>query len=97
VSVFTEMHETREVGPGWDYQELLRMLSEAISSGYVEQIPVMKPHPMSPDRAWYRDKETAAIYSLDPPDERPGWWAEVDPGDLIEPGETVRIRAAARC
>ena len=30
------------------------------------------------------------IYSLDPPDERPGWWDEVDLKDLIDPGEKIR-------
>jgi hypothetical protein len=52
------MHETRVVSPGFDYGELRRMLSEAISRGYVEQIPVMKPHRFAPAREWYRDKET---------------------------------------
>jgi len=84
VPIFKEMHETRTVEPGWDYQELLRMLSEAIARGYVEQLPVMKPHRYSPGRTWYREKETGIIYFLDPPDERPGWWDEVDPKDLIE-------------
>lgn len=48
------------------------MLSEALARGYVEQVPVMKPHPYAPRRTWYRDKETGQIYSLDPPDERGG-------------------------
>jgi hypothetical protein len=60
------------------------MLSQAISCGYVEQIPVMKPHRYSPNESWYRDKETGQIYSLHPFDERPGSWMEVDPTDLIE-------------
>ncbi|MBZ5689966.1 MAG: hypothetical protein LAP86_33670 [Acidobacteriia bacterium] len=90
MTVFKDMHETRVVDPGRDYHELLRMLSEAIARGYVEQVPVMKPHPYAPSRTWYRDMETGQIYSLDPPDERPGWWAEVDPKDLIEPGENVQ-------
>jgi len=81
VSVFKDMHEARVVRPGRDYHELLRMLSEAISDGHVEQIPVMKPRPNAPNLRWYRDKTAGQVYSLDPPDERPGWWAEVDPGD----------------
>jgi hypothetical protein len=84
------MHETRVVEPGFDYRELRRMLSEAIARGYVEQIPVMKPHPFVRDREWYRDKETGQIYSLTPPHERPGWWAEVDLDDLMEPGRIVQ-------
>jgi hypothetical protein len=84
------MHETREVAPGFDYRELRRMLSEAIARGCVDQIPVMKPHPFVRDREWYRDKETGQIYSLDPPDERSGWWVEVDLDDLMEPGRIVQ-------
>ena len=89
MTIFKEMHEARALGH-WDYKELLRMLSEAIARGYVEQVPVMKPHRYAPDRTWYREKETGVIYSLDPPDERSGWWDEVDPKDLIAPGETVQ-------
>jgi hypothetical protein len=87
MGIFKEMHEQRIV---WDYRELRRKLSEAISGGYVEQVPVMKPNRFSPNQEWYRDKETGQIYSLDPPDERGGWWAEVDPEDLIEPGQKVQ-------
>jgi hypothetical protein len=90
VTIFKEMHETREVSGQRDYQELLRMLSEAIAGGYVEQVPVMKPDPYAPRLTWYREKETGVIYSLDPPDERSGWWTEVDLKDLIEPGETIQ-------
>lgn len=90
MTVFKEMHEAREISGQRDYDELLRMLSEAIARGYVEQVPVMKPHPYAPRLAWYREKETGVIYSLDPPDERSGWWAEVDLKDLIEPGEKIQ-------
>jgi hypothetical protein len=83
-------HETRVVDPGWDYRELLRMLSEAIARGCVEQVPVMKPPPYAPRRTWYQEKETGVIYSLDPPGERPGWWTEVDPKDFIAPGEKIQ-------
>jgi hypothetical protein len=58
MGVFHEMDEQRTVDPGWDHKNLRLMLSEAISRGYVEQIPVMKPHRYAPDREWYRDKET---------------------------------------
>jgi hypothetical protein len=50
----------------------------------------MKPHRYAPKRSWYREKETGVIYSLDPPDERPGWWDEVDLKDLIDPGEKIQ-------
>jgi hypothetical protein len=84
------MHEQRIIDSGWDYKEARRVLSEAISRGYVEQIPVMKPHRFAPDREWCRHKETGRIYSLDPPGERGGWWVEVDLEDLIEPGQEVQ-------
>lgn len=90
MTIFKEMHEQRVVTPGWDYRELLRMLSEAIARGHVEQVPVMKPHRYAPRRCWYREKETGQIYSLDPPGERPGLWEEVDLKDLIEPGEKIQ-------
>ena len=81
MGIFKKIHAVRVVNPGPEHNELLRMLSEAISGGYVEQIPVMKPQPHAPHRSWYRDKKTGEIYSLDPPDHLPGWWTEVDPGD----------------
>ena len=84
------MHEERVIASPCDYQELQSVLSEAISRGYVEQVHVMKPNRYAPNEAWYRDKETGQIYSLHPFDERPGSWMEVDPKDLIEPGQTVQ-------
>jgi hypothetical protein len=90
MTIFTEMHETREIGSQRDFEELKRMLSEAISRGYVEQIPVMKPNRFLPRQTWYRDRETGQIYSLVPPGDRGGWWAEVDPEDLRGPGEKVQ-------
>lgn len=90
MTIFKEMRETREIGSQRDYHELLRMLSEAIARGYIEQVPVMKVHPYAPRLSWYREKETGVIYSLDPPDERGGWWAEVDSSDLIAPGERIQ-------
>lgn len=90
MGIFKEIHELRVVGSAYESRELIRKLREAISRGWVEQIPVMKPHPMSPNVTWYRDKETGQIYSLDPFDERPGLWMEVDLNDLIEPNEKVQ-------
>ena len=81
MGILKKIHAVRVVNSGADHTELLRRLSEAISSGYVEQIPVMKPHPRAPNLSWYRDKKTGQIYSLDPPDQIPGWWTEVDPGE----------------
>ena len=81
MGILRKIHAVRVVNAGLEHSELLRMLSEAIAGGYVEQIPLMKPQPHRPNRSWYRDKKTGEIYSLDPPDHLPGWWTEVDPGD----------------
>jgi hypothetical protein len=87
MGMFREMHEARSL---WDVRDLRRKLSQAISRGYAEQIPVMKPHQYAPNREWYRDKETGEIFQLDPPDERPGSWDRVDPQELVEPGERIQ-------
>jgi hypothetical protein len=53
----------------WEYRELRRKLSEAISAGYVEEVPVMeKPLRFSLKKEWFRDKETGEIYYLIGPD-----------------------------
>jgi hypothetical protein len=44
MGIFKDMHELRVIGSPADCRELRRMLSEAISRGHVDQIPVMKPH-----------------------------------------------------
>lgn len=90
MSIFKEIHELRTVGSPAECRELRRKLAIALSRGWVERVPVMKPHPMAPDETWYRDKETGQIYSLKPFDERPGLWMEVDLNDLIEPGQKVQ-------
>jgi hypothetical protein len=94
MGIFKDMHELRVIGSPADCRELRRMLSEAISRGYVEQIPVMKPSRYSPNESWYRDKETGQIYSLHPFDERPGSWTEVDPKDLIEADDLEELEPA---
>ena len=85
------MYEKRRFDSEWEYRELRRMLSEAISGGHVEQIPVIKRNRYLPAEEWYRDKETGEIYSLVGPEEKMrGRWSKVDPQDLVEPGETVQ-------
>lgn len=90
MEIFKEIHDLRIISSPADCRELQRKLSVAISRGWVEQIPVMKPHPLEPDEAWYRDKETGQVFSLHPFNERPGLWMEVDLNELIEPGEKVQ-------
>jgi len=91
MGVFKEMHEGRHFETSRDYTDLRRMLSEAISRGWVEQILVMKPILSSRDEEWYRDKETGEMYCLVPPGEQSrGWWTRIDPEDLVYPDETVQ-------
>jgi hypothetical protein len=91
MGIFSDMHEKRRFDSDWEYRELRRMLSEAISGGYVEHIPVMKPDRFSPDEEWYRDKETGEIYSLVGPEEKMrGQWERVDPGDIVGPDEKIQ-------
>jgi hypothetical protein len=42
MGTFKEMYEQRIFNSEWEYRELRRKLSEAISRGYVEQVPVIK-------------------------------------------------------
>ena len=91
MGISKEMYEQRVFNSDWEYKEIRRKLSEAISRGYVGQVPVMKPRRFAPDREWYRDKETGEIYSLDAPEEKiRGWWDRVDPQDLVVPGESIQ-------
>ena len=90
MSIFKEIHELRTVCSPEDCRELRRKLAVSIAKGWIEQIAVMKPHPMAPNETWYRDKETGQVYSLQPFDERPGLWMEVDLNDLTEPGQKVQ-------
>jgi hypothetical protein len=92
MGIFGEMNEQRVFDSDWEYRELRRMLSEAISKGYVEQIPGMtKPTRFSLKSEWYRDKETGEIYCLmEPNGKNRGWWDKVDPQDLVKPGKPLQ-------
>ena len=92
MGIFKDMHEQRMFDSDMEYRELCRLLSVAISRGYVEQIAVMKKQTrFSLPREWYRDKETGEIYSLVAPEGKiRGSWDKVDPQDLVEPGERVQ-------
>ena len=83
VSIFKEMHPYRPFGCYEAYDNLQRMLGEAIERGYVEEVSVMKRHPMRSAETWYREKETGDIYCLNPPDfPACGSWEQVDIEDL---------------
>ncbi len=92
MSIFKQMHEQRIFNTLREYQELKRMLSEAIERGHVEAFPVLKPSRFLPTEQWFRDKETGEIYRLIEPDEvvRQGSWMNVDPSDLVDPNEPVQ-------
>ena len=77
------------MGNRLQYFGMKERLQQAISRGWVEQIPVMKPNRFSPDEEWFRDMETGEIYRLVLSGERGGWWEKVDPSDLIGPGEKI--------
>lgn len=49
MGIFKEMHEARTIASPRDSLELQRMLAEAISGGYVEQVPVMNPNRYAPN------------------------------------------------
>ena len=73
------MHSKRTIDSPWEFNELKRMLHEAIDRGFVDQIP---PAPIAGkiflDQEWYRDRETGEVYCLTPPDEKAGSWTSVD-------------------
>ncbi len=90
MSIFMEMHEGRHFESLRDYQELKRMLSEAVSRGWVEQIPVMRPILSSREEEWFRDRKSGEMYCLVAPGEKSsGWWTRIDGEDFVRPGETV--------
>ncbi|MGA2376810.1 MAG: hypothetical protein ABSF72_14915 [Candidatus Sulfotelmatobacter sp.] len=92
MGIFKEIYEPRVFSSDWEYRELRRKLSEAISRGYIEQIPVMeKSRRFSLKKEWFRDKETGEIYYLIGPDGKSrGGWNKVDPQDIVEPGERIQ-------
>lgn len=90
MSIFREMHEGRHFESLRDYQELKRMLSEAVSRGWVEQVAVMRPIISSRNEEWFRDRETGEMYCLVAPGEKSwGWWTRIDNEDLVRPGTSV--------
>jgi hypothetical protein len=92
MGIFKEMYERRVFNSDWEYKELRRKLSEAISRGYVEQVPVIKKaNRFALKREWYRDKETGEIYCLIEPDAKiRGGWDKVDPQDMVGPGDRIQ-------
>jgi hypothetical protein len=78
-SIFEDMHRSRSFG-GWrDYNELLRMLGEAIERGHVNEI---QPGSVGRDariERWFVEKETSVVFRLIEPDPpAAGDWSEVE-------------------
>jgi hypothetical protein len=91
MGIFKQMHEGRHFESLRDYTELKRMLSEAVSRGWVEQLPVIKPILSSRNEEWFRDKETGEMYSLVAPGEKSwGWWTKIDTADIVGSDEVVQ-------
>ena len=83
MSIFKEMYPHEQFDSWRDFTELQRMLAESIARGRVEEVPVIKKHPMVRVVNWYRDKGSGEIYSLKPPDfPARGIWEKVDVEDL---------------
>jgi hypothetical protein len=79
MSIVEEMYPSRQFNSWGDFDELKRMLSEAISRGYVEEVPVMRVREVPQTESWYRDKETGDIFSLVPPEPPArGAWERID-------------------
>lgn len=83
MSIFQEMYPYRQFGSWRDFDELKRMLGEAIDRGFVEEVDVMKVREVPRTENWYREKETGEIYSLIPPEPpAQGSWEPVDVQEL---------------
>jgi len=83
MSIFKEMYPNWQFDSLRAFAELQRKLSEAIGRGFVEEVPVMKRHPMLSTENWYRAKETGEVFCLVPPDfPARGSWLKVDLEDL---------------
>ena len=92
MSIFEEMYPYRNFEFRRDFDELQRMLGEAVSRGFVEEVHVVGNGKVPQlDRKWYRDKETGDIYSLTLPWERSlGYWERVDIEDFIDPNQAIQ-------
>ena len=91
MGIFKEMYEGRHFESLRDYTELKRMLSEAVSIGRVEKLPVIKPIWSSRGEEWFRDKKSGDMYCLVAPGEKTqGCWTRIDIEDIVHPGESIQ-------
>jgi hypothetical protein len=83
MSILKDMHQEKAFRSPYDYRELLRMLSEAIQEGLVEEIPNTWKGPGRFVR-WFREKSTGVVYALGEPEgPSAGSWRELEPNDLF--------------
>ncbi len=87
MSIFQEMFDQKWISSPYEYRELLRMLSEAIERGFVEEIPNTWKGPGRFVR-WFREKTTGVVYALEEPNDHGGSWRELEPEDLY-PGVPI--------
>jgi hypothetical protein len=92
MSIFYDMHPNRSFQSTWDFEEVKRMLREAIERGHVEIItPLKHPKWIPHEEYWYRDKETGEIYRMSPPyPPVRGLWEPVDLDDYIAPDSSIQ-------
>jgi len=89
MSIFHEMYEGSSFPVDWQYLEVKRMLSEAMSRGFVRQIPALRPDGVIAGglEEWYQDNETGEIFGLVAPEERMrGRWSKIDLADYTDTG-----------
>jgi hypothetical protein len=83
MSIFLDIHPKAWFDSIREFEEVERMLSEAIGRGHVEKVPVMNPDAFTPDESWYQDRNNGEIYSLKPPNfPARGAWQRIDPKEL---------------
>jgi hypothetical protein len=90
MSVFSDMYPLRVIASHRDFQEIERMLSEAMDRGYVREVVVSRELPPNhlyshvPER-WFLDPESGEAYSLTVPRERSSGYRERLDLDSIQP------------
>jgi len=83
MSIFQEMYDQKHFSSPYEYEDLLRMLSEAIERGFVEEIPNRWKGPGRFVK-WFRENGTGVVYALEEPNapSRGTWW-ELGPEELV--------------
>jgi hypothetical protein len=73
------MHASRSFG-GWrDYNELLRMISEATDRGHISEIKPSSDVPHGYFERWFVEHESGIVFRLVEPDPpAPGDWSEIE-------------------